>query len=183
MELTVTYCRHTLKNTGNAMWILRMHLNMQLNRCQIHARGCRVFSIKLKATPTPRFVTESLRYQMNPMECKLVYNQLLLVSFLFVLFLPRYPRNERMLRSLVQEGTSRRAPAPRLVWNFDTTRPLSLHNSVMPKDTSSWNCAFPIKSEARKQLITRKVKGAAGATHMAGRITGKRRSKGKQQLP
>ena len=47
-------------------------------------------------------------------------------------------------------GNFKRATAPRLVWNFDTTRHLSLPISVMTKETSSWNYALPRKSKARK---------------------------------
>ena len=69
------------------------------------------------------------------------------------------------------------------MWNFDTTIPLNFHNSVMTKETSSWNYDLPRNAEARKKLITRKVTGVAGATHMVRRSHRKIKSKGKYQLP
>ena len=60
------------------------------------------------------------------------------------------------------------------MWNFDTKINLSLNNSVIPRETSSWNYAFPRKEEAINNLITRNVTGAADATQMTETSPGKK---------
>ena len=39
-----------------------------MKRCQIHTRRCKIFSIQLKAEPTPIFVPESMWCQMKPIK-------------------------------------------------------------------------------------------------------------------